>query len=230
MTVVSGLGPADETEPQDDVITRFRNREEAGRALARPLVEHAARDDVVMLGLPRGGVIVAAAAGRALGLPVGVWAARKLGVPGDEELAMGAVATGGIVVLRPEVLREARVSAAALDEAILRARDELRRGEERFRTAQPGDLRGRVVIVVDDGLATGATMQAVVHSLREREPAAIIAAVPVGSREACEDLLGEVDELICLVIPEPFEAVAQAYEDFTQASDDDVQAALSRVE
>lgn len=183
-----------------------------------------------MLGLPRGGVIVAAAVGRALGLPVGVWAARKLGVPGDEELAMGAVASGGIVVLRPEVLREARVSAAALDEAILRARDELRRGEERFRTAQPGDLRGRVVIVVDDGLATGATMQAVVHSLREREPAAIIAAVPVGSREACEDLLGEVDELICLVIPEPFEAVAQAYEDFTQANDDDVQAALSRVE
>jgi putative phosphoribosyl transferase len=220
--------PANESEPQDESITRFRNREEAGRALARRLRAHAGRDGVVVLGLPRGGVIVAVAAGRALGLPVGVWAARKLCVPGDEELAMGAVAHGGIVVLRPEIVREARVSGAALDEAILRARAELRHGEEQFGRARPTDLHGRVVIVMDDGLATGATMQAAVSSLRECAPAAVIAAVPVGSREACEDLLGDVDELVCLVSPEPFGAVAQGYEDFTEVKEDDMRAALSR--
>jgi putative phosphoribosyl transferase len=167
-------------------------------------------------------------AARALGLPVGVWSARKLGVPGDEELAMGAVASGGIVVLRPEILREAHVSDAAHDEAILHARDDRRRGEERLRTERPPpEVGGRVAIVVDDGLATGATRHAVVASLRRRKPAAIVTAVPVGSREACEDLLGEVDELVCLVTPEPFEAVAQGYEDFTQATDDE-RGALSK--
>jgi putative phosphoribosyl transferase len=143
-------------------------------------------------------------------------------VPGDEEPAIGAVASGGIVVLRPQILREAHVSDAALDEAILR------RGEERLRTERPPpEVGGRVAIVVDDGLATGATMHGVVAS-RRRRPAAIVAAVPVGSREACENLLGEVDELVCLVTPEPFEAVAQGYEDFTQATDDDVRGALSK--
>jgi putative phosphoribosyl transferase len=136
---------------------------------------------------------------------------------------MGAVASGGIVVLRPQILREAHVSDAALDEAILR------RGEERLRTERPPpEVGGRVAIVVDDGLATGATMHAVVAARRRRRPAAIVAAVPVGSREACENLLGEVDELVCLVTPEPFEAVAQGYEDFTQATDDDVRGALSK--
>ena len=150
-------------------------------------------------------------------------------MPGDEELAMGAIASGGIVVLRPEILREAHVSKAALDAALLHARDDLRRREERLRLGTPPEVRGRVAIVVDDGLATGATMHAVVSSLRQLSPAAIVAAVPVGSGDACEDLLGEVDELVCLVTPEPFEAVAQGYDDFTQASDEDVRAALSRM-
>jgi putative phosphoribosyl transferase len=226
---MSGLGPADEVEPQDEGVTRFRNRHEAGRALARPLSAYAHREGTVVLGLPRGGVIVAVAAAEALGLPVGVWAARKLCVPGDDELAMGAIARNGIVVLRPDVLQEAGVSGAALDEAILRARDELR-DEEHVRSTGPVDVHGRVVIVVDDGLATGATMQAAISSLRRCEPAAVVAAVPVGSRTASEELLGDVDELVCLATPEPFEAVAQGYEDFTPVSDDEVRAALARVQ
>jgi putative phosphoribosyl transferase len=208
---------------------RFRDRAEAGRQLAEQLHEYAGRNDVVVLGLPRGGVPVAFEVARALGAPLDVFLVRKLGVPGHEELAMGAVASGGVRVLNEELVRRLGLSAQELDEVVAREEAELERREEAYRGGRPRpDLRGKVGILVDDGLATGATMRAAVEALRREGPAKLMVAVPTGAEESCEDLRPLVDELVCLTTPQPFYAVGLWYDDFTPTTDDEVRELLTR--
>ena len=209
---------------------RFVDRVDAGRHLAEALV-HLAGTDLVVLGLPRGGVPVAAEVARALDAPLDVLVVRKLGLPWHPELAMGAIAgVGGALeeVRNEQVIRQARVSDEILDEVRAREVDELRRREQAYRGDRPAvDVRGRTVVVVDDGLATGSTMRAAVAAVREQSPEAIVVAVPVGSRDTCARLRLEVDEVVCVSTPLGFVAVGQAYGDFRPTSDDEVRAALS---
>ena len=209
---------------------RFVDRVDAGRHLAEALV-HLAGTDLVVLGLPRGGVPVAAEVARSLDAPLDVLVVRKLGLPWHPELAMGAIAgVGGALeeVRNEQVNRQARVSDEILDEVRAREVDELRRREQAYRGDRPAvDVRGRTVVVVDDGLATGSTMRAAVAAVREQAPEAIVVAVPVGSRDTCARLRLEVDEVVCVSTPLGFVAVGQAYGDFRPTSDDEVRAALS---
>ncbi len=209
---------------------RFVDREDAGRHLAEAL-GHLAGTDLVVLGLPRGGVPVAAEVARALDAPLDVLVVRKLGLPWQPELAMGAIAgVGGALeeVRNEQVIRQARVSDEILDGVRAREVDELRRREQAYRGDRPAvDVRGRTVVVVDDGLATGSTMRAAVAAVREQSPEAIVVAVPVGSRDTCARLRLEVDEVVCVSTPLGFVAVGQAYGDFRPTSDDEVRAALS---
>jgi putative phosphoribosyl transferase len=193
----------------------FSNRTEAGRLLAEKLLKYAGRADVIVLGLPRGGVPVAFEVAQRLGVPLDVFIVRKLGVPGFEELAVGAIASGGVRVLNEDVMR----ALPNADETIesITARE----------TAEP-ELRDRIVILVDDGLATGATMRAAVKALRHCGAARIVVAVPVGPPDTCRELEEEADETICASVPEFFQAVGQYYEDFSQTSDDEVRDLLSR--
>jgi predicted phosphoribosyltransferase len=204
----------------------YADRSEAGAELARHLTGYAARSDVVVLGLPRGGVPVAAAIASALGAPLDVLLVRKLGLPGHAELAMGAIAGVGddIVVVRNEdVLGHARVSAEAFERVRCAEATELRRREGAYRGDRPGaDLTGRTVIVVDDGLATGSTMRAAVRALRQAGPAGIVIAVPIGAPRTCAELSAEVDEVVCPWQPQRFWAVGQGYRDFGQTSDEEV--------
>lgn len=210
-------------------MKRFRDRAEAGRDLAALLREYAGREDVVVLGLPRGGVPVAREVARELGAPLDVFMVRKLGVPGHEELAMGAIASGGVRVMNPEVVRTLRIPESAIERTVAQEVRELERRERMFRGDRPApDLRGRTVILVDDGLATGATMRAAVAALRDLGPARIVVAVPVGSPEACEDFRHVADEVVCALTPSPFQAVGLWYENFGQTTDAEVQAALRR--
>ena len=210
-------------------VRRFRDRAEAGRQLAEVLQEYAGRDDIVVLGLPRGGVPVAFEVARALGAPLDVFLVRKLGVPGHEELAMGAVASGGVRVLNEELVRRLGLSAQELDEVVAREEAELERREAAYRDGRPRpDLRGTVAILVDDGLATGATMRAAVEALRREGPAKLVVAVPTGAEESCDDLRPLVDELICLAKPHPFYAVGLWYDDFAPTTDDEVRELLAR--
>jgi predicted phosphoribosyltransferase len=210
-----------------DAMRRFRNRAEAGRALAARLGAYAGRDDVLVLGLPRGGVPVAAEVARALGAPLDVFLVRKLGVPGREELAFGAIATGGARVLNRDVVATLGIDADAVEEAVARERTELERRAVAYRgTAEPPDVRGRVVILVDDGLATGASMRVAVEAVRELEPARVVVAVPVAAPQTCEELAPAVDEIVCLLTPEPFFAVGMWYADFSETTDDQVRALL----
>jgi predicted phosphoribosyltransferase len=208
-------------------MKRYRDRVEAGRHLAELLRDYAGRDDVVVLGLPRGGVPVAAEVARALGVALDVFMVRKLGVPGHEELAMGAIASGGVRVLNPTVVHALHIPQAVIDRAVAREQQELARRERAFRgdRAAP-DLRGKTVILVDDGLATGATMRAAVTALRALAPARIVVAVPVGAAETCEELRAGGDDVVCALTPSHFEAVGLWYENFNQTSDAEVQAAL----
>jgi predicted phosphoribosyltransferase len=208
-------------------MIRYRDRMEAGRALASLLRDYAGRDDVVFLGLPRGGVPVAAEVARELGAPLDVFMVRKLGVPGHEELAMGAIASGGVRVLNPEVIDALHIPERAIEMIAQREQRELERRERAFRGDRPAPaLRGKTAILVDDGLATGATMRAAVTALRALEPARIVVAVPVGAEETCERFRDDADEVICALTPRPFEAVGLWYENFGQTSDAEVQAAL----
>ena len=205
----------------------FRDRAHAGRVLAASLAHLAGRDDVVVLGLPRGGVPVAHEVAVALGAPLDVLVARKLGVPGRPELAMGAVAGGGVRVLNQPVIDALAVPPGAVEEVAAREAAEVNRREQSYRPAQPPlDAAGRVVVVVDDGLATGASMRAAVTALRAQSPRRIVVAVPVGARETCEELAGEADEVVCARMLASFRAVGQWYDDFSQTTDDDIRALL----
>jgi predicted phosphoribosyltransferase len=207
----------------------FENRADAGRMLAAQLAEYRGRPDVLVLGLPRGGVPVAFEVAQALGAPLDVYLVRKLGVPGHAELAMGAIASGGVRVVNQEMLRSLRISSQQLDAVTRTEEAELRRQERLYRGDRPPPpVSGRTVILVDDGLATGATMQAAVAALRSAGPQEVVVAVPVAPPETCAELEAEADRVVCAVTPEPFYAVGAWYRDFSQTSDDEVRELLRR--
>jgi putative phosphoribosyl transferase len=206
----------------------FADRREAGRRLAAELNNYAGRNDLVVLALPRGGVPVGFEVARALGAPLDVFLVRKLGVPGQEELAMGALASGGVRFLNESVLAQIDLPDSAIDAIADREADELRRREALYRGDRPPpDLRGRTAILVDDGLATGSSMRAAIAALKLLGPAAIVVAVPVAARETCDLLRAEVDEVVCAVTPDPFYAVGLWYADFSQTTDDEVRELLA---
>ena len=201
----------------------FRDRLDAGRQLAERLTEYADRPDVCVLALPRGGVPVAFEVARALHAPLDLFLVRKLGLPGHEELAMGAIASGGVRVLNEDLVRTLRVPQEDIDAVAAAEQRELERREHEYRDDRPApDVRGRTVILVDDGLATGSTMRAAVAALRRQLPARIVVAVPVGAAETCADFSGEADEVVCARTPAPFHAVGLWYGDFAQTSDEEV--------
>ncbi|MCP3137697.1 phosphoribosyltransferase [Pyxidicoccus xibeiensis] len=206
----------------------FLDRYEGGRELAELLRPYAHRPDTLVLGLPRGGVPVALVVAQELGAPLDVFLVRKLGTPGHEELAMGAIASGGVRVINREVVEQLEIPQEAINATAEREARELRRREQRYRDGRPPpDVSGRTVILVDDGLATGTTMRAAVAALRRLEPARIVVAVPVGATESCEVLAAEADEVICARMPEPFYAVGLWYRDFAQTTDEEVRELLS---
>jgi len=207
----------------------FVDRYEAGRELADHLREYAGRSDVVVLGLPRGGVPVAFEVARALGVPYDIFLVRKLGAPGQEELAMGAIASGGVVVINDEVVDGLRISWDLVESEIARERMELSRRELLYRGGRrPIEVRGRTVILVDDGLATGSTMRAAVKALRRRQPARIIVAAPTAAPSTCHEFQKVADACICTITPEPFRAVGLWYQNFEQVSDQEVCDLLAR--
>ena len=208
---------------------RFRNRADAGRALAERLQEYRGRDDVVVLALPRGGVPVGFELARELGAPLDVFLVRKLGVPGHEELAMGAIASGGVRVLNESVIAELGISDEQIARAATTEERELERRERLYRDGRPSiDVRGRTVILVDGGLATGASMRAAALAVREHQPAKIVVAVPVGAERTCDEFGAEVDEILCVVMPDRFFAVGSWYDDFSQTTDEEVRELLAR--
>ena len=212
-------------------MTPFCDRAEAGRFLAARLGAYANRRDVLTLALPRGGVPVAFEVARSLRAPLDVFLVRKLGVPGHEELAMGAIATGGVRVLNDEVVQSLGLTSEVVERVTARELRELERRERSYRGERPApDVGDRAVILIDDGLATGATMRAAVQALRQREPARLIVAVPVASKETCRQFQsrGEADEIVCALTPEPFFAVGTWYEDFGQTTDEEVRDLLAR--
>jgi predicted phosphoribosyltransferase len=207
----------------------FRDRTEAGEVLADRLRDYAGRDDVVVLALPRGGVPVAFEVASELGAPLDVFAVRKLGVPWHPELAMGAIASGGVRVLNEEVIRHLGVAPGDLEEVAEEEGRELARRESAYRDGRPRpELRGKVAILVDDGLATGSTMRAAVEAVRKFGPARVVVAVPVGAVDTCHDLRTTADEVVCAETPEPFFGVGAWYEDFSQTTDEEVRDLLGR--
>ncbi len=202
---------------------RFENREQAGEMLAQHLSAYAGRTDAIVLALPRGGVPVGYVVAKHLQLPLDVFLVRKLGMPGHEEFAIGAISSGGTRFLQEDVVRSYGISERVIDTVAQGELLELERREKLYRAGRPPlELAKRVVILVDDGLATGSTMKAAVLAVRKANPAKIIVAVPVGAAESFEKLRSDVDDIICLRTPEPFYAVGTWYENFTQTSDDDV--------
>lgn len=207
----------------------FKNRKAAGQLLAGQLAEYANRRDVLVLALPRGGVPVAFEVAKALNAPLDIFLVRKLGVPGHEELAMGAIASGGVRVLNRDIVRAHHLFEAAIHQVAVREQRELERRERLYRGDRPApDVAGRTVILVDDGLATGATMKAAVLALRQQQPGRLVAAVPVSSPETCQELRSEVDDIICATTPRPFYSVGLWYEDFSQTTDEEVRDLLDR--
>jgi putative phosphoribosyl transferase len=207
---------------------RFRDRREAGRLLAQRLDKYKGRDDLLVLALPRGGVPVAFEVARELLAPLDVLLVRKLGLPGHEELAIGAVATGGVRVLDQSLLLQFGISTETLERIAERERGELQRRERAYRGAAPPlEVRGKTALLIDDGLATGSSMRAAVAALRLRGPAAVVVAVPVAPVSTCAALRDEADDVVCARTPEPFAAVGQWYEDFTQTSDEEVRELLA---
>lgn len=210
-------------------LRSFKDRKQAGELLAEQLAAYTGNSDAVILALPRGGVPVAFAISQKLGIPLDVVIVRKLGAPGHPEYAMGAIASGGVRVLQQDVVATLGIPQAVVEEATQREMREIERREPLYRAGRPTiPLRGRVVILVDDGLATGSTMLAAVQAVRRQEPARIVVAVPVGAADTCEMLAAEVDELVCLSTPSPFYAVGMWYEDFSQTSDNEVRSLLQQ--
>jgi putative phosphoribosyl transferase len=210
-------------------MSRYRDRFEAGRALASHLGGYEGRSDVLVFALPRGGVPVGFEVARALRAPLDVYLVRKLGVPGHEELAMGAVASGGVRVLNDDIVRSLGIPNHAIEAVATRELEELARRSRLYRDDRPPvAVRERTVILVDDGLATGATMTAAVRALRKESPARIVVAVPVAAADTCEQLRADADEVVCPETPEPFHAVGLWYEDFSQTSDQEVRDLLAQ--
>lgn len=207
----------------------FRDRRDAGQVLAEELASYRGRDDLLVLGLARGGVPVGWEVAHALAAPLDVFLVRKLGVPHWQELAMGALASGGGVVINDSLVHNLGLSQADLDAAVERETDELQRRELAYRGDRPAlDVTGKTVILVDDGIATGASMLAAVRAIRALEPAHVVVAVPVGPSSACRQLAAEADDVVCATMPPGFEAVGQVFSDFHQVSDDEVRETLNR--
>ena len=206
----------------------FQDRTDAGRQLAEELLSYGGRDDVIVLALPRGGVPVAFEVAQRLSIPLDVFVVRKLGVPGHEELAMGAIASGGVRVLNEDVLYVLPDAQSIVEMVTAIEREELKRRERNYRSDRPApEVRGRTVILVDDGLATGATMRAAASALRQQGAAKIIVAVPVGAPSTCHEIRSVADEVVCLQTPGSFMGVGQYYEDFSQTSDEEVRELLA---
>jgi len=207
------------------MVRPFRDRYDAGRQLAGKLAHYAGRSDVLVLALPRGGLPVAYEVARALGAPLDVFLVRKLGVPGHRELAMGAIATGGVRLLNEEVVRGHRIPPEVIDRVAAAEREELERRELTYRVDRPApEVQGKTVILIDDGLATGASVRAAVAALRQMRTARTVVAVPIAATSTCEEFLDEVDEVICARPPEPFYAVGLWYEAFSQPREEEVRA------
>jgi putative phosphoribosyl transferase len=207
----------------------FHNRREAGQLLAQELMHYANRPEVSVLGLPRGGVPVAYEVARELHAPLDVFLVRKLGVPGQEELAMGAIASGGRRVLIERVVQGLGIPSEVIEAVAAREQQELAQREQRYRGNRPGlDVRGHVAILVDDGLATGATMRAAIAALRQQQPARIVVAVPVAPPSVCLEVRAVADEVVCLLTPEVFLGVGRWYDDFSATTDAEVQSLLER--
>ena len=203
------------------------DREAAGRLLAAALTDFDHQPDVIVLALPRGGVPVAAEIARALQVRLDLMLVRKLGVPGYEELAMGAIASGGVRVMNEEVVRQINIPPSAVEAAVRREGQELQRREKAYRDNRPAlDVKGRTVLLVDDGLATGATMRAAVTALRRQHPRRIVIAVPTAAPDTCEEFRAEVDDIVCAITPTAFYAVGAWYEQFPQNTDEEVQQLL----
>jgi len=210
-------------------MTSFKNRSEAGRLLARPLVKYSDRSGVQVLALPRGGVPVGFEIAKVLCLPLDVFVVRKLGVPGHEELAMGAIATGGVRVLNDRVIGEFGISGKIIDAVAHQELLEIKRRERAYRADRgPLEVRGDTVILVDDGLATGSTMRAAIGALRQLGTARIVAAVPTAALSSAEGVAAMVDEFVAVITPADFNAVGQWYQDFSQTTDDEVRELLAR--
>jgi predicted phosphoribosyltransferase len=205
----------------------LEDRRQAGRLLAQALAAYRGQPGVIVLGLPRGGVPVAYEVARSLGAPLDVFVVRKLGFPGHEEFAMGAIASGGVRVMNSDVAGM-RIPQAVIDAVTAREQAELARRERLYRGDRPAlDVRGHTVILVDDGLATGSTMRAAARAVRQQHPRRIVVAVPVAASETCSSLRGDADEVVCMVTPEPFRAVGLWYRNFDQTTDEEVHALMS---
>jgi len=201
----------------------FRDRRDAGRILAQKLLAYANHSDVIILALPRGGVPVAYEVALALNAPLDIFLVRKLGLPGHEELAIGAIASGGIRVLNDDIIRALSIPKEVINIVAQRELEELERREQNYRGDRPApDVHGRTVILIDDGLATGASMRAAVAGLRVQHPVRIVIAVPTAAPETCNAFEFKVDEIVCAITPEPFLGVGRWYEDFSQTTDDEV--------
>ncbi len=205
------------------MITRFRDRVDAGRVLARKLERYRGRPDLLVLALPRGGVPVAFEVARELGAPLDVFVVRKLGMPGHEEYAIGAIASGGVRIINEEAITAFGVTDGEIEAVTAAESIELERRERRYRDGRPAPrIAGRTVILVDDGLATGSTMRAAVEALREEGPARLVVAVPTAAPETCQEIGRLVDDMVCAMTPEPFYAVGLWYDDFGQTTDEEV--------
>jgi putative phosphoribosyl transferase len=211
------------------MLQGFQDRKEAGRLLAEKLGAYADRSDVIVLALPRGGVTVGFEVAQALHAPLDVVIVRKLGVPGQEELAMGAIATGGLRVLNDPVVQELRISDTEIEAVAAKERLELERRERIYRGGRPApEIAGRSAILVDDGIATGTTMRVAIAALKKQQPSRIVVAIPVAPRSTCKHLRSQVDELICLLSPQDFMAIGVWYANFAQVADEEVCELLDR--
>ena len=212
-----------------DDYEAFTDRRHAGRVLASRLTKYAGRDDVIVLALPRGGVPVASEVASALSAPMDVFLVRKLGTPGHRELAMGAIASGGVRVVNADVVQWYGISEAAIDRIAREEQEELERRERAYRDDRPApDLTNKIVVLIDDGLATGSTMRAAAQAVQAHRPARVVIAVPVGAPQTCAELAVSADEVICVRMPEPFSAVGQWYLNFEQTDDAEVRELLQK--